>query len=122
MIKTAWFLLLLLPALLPAQNTSCSLAGSVQDPAGAVVLNAKVTLTGEGNGFVRTGVTNQEGFFSFPDLTPATFTIAIEAPGFKVYRQTGILIEADERRSLGQVKLQVGQVSESVTSRPTRSP
>ena len=48
-------------------------------------------------------------------MTPATFTIAIEAPGFKVYRQTGILIEADERRSLGQVKLQVGQVSESVT-------
>ena len=59
--------------------------------------------------------TNHEGFFSFPDLTPATFTIAVEAPGFKIYKQTGILINADEQRSLGQIKLQVGQVSESVT-------
>ena len=108
-------LVLLLPALLPAQNTSCSLAGTVQDSAGAVVPNAKVTLTGQENGFVRTVVSTHEGFFSFPDLTPATFTIAISAPGFKIYRQTGILINADEQRSLGQIKLQIGQVSESVT-------
>lgn len=106
---------LLLPALLPAQNTSCSLAGTVHDPAGSVIPNAKVTLTGEGNGFVRSGATTHEGFFSFPDLTPATFTVAIEAPGFKVYRETGILINADEHRSLGVIKLQVGQVSDSVT-------
>jgi hypothetical protein len=108
-------LALLLPTLLPAQNTSCSLAGTVQDSAGAVVPNAKVTLTGQENGFVRTVATNHEGFFSFPDLTPATFTIAIEAPGFKIYRETGILIDADEQRSLGQLKLQIGQVSETVT-------
>jgi hypothetical protein len=101
-------LALLLPALLPAQNISCSLAGTVQDSTGAVVSNAKVTLTGQENGFVRTVTTNNEGFFSYPDLTPATFTIVIEAPGFKIYRETGILINADERRSLGQVKLQVG--------------
>jgi hypothetical protein len=108
-------LALLLPALLPAQNISCSLAGTVQDSAGAVVPDAKVTLTGEANGFVRTVVTTHEGFFSFPDLTPATFTIAIEARGFKTYKETGILIHADELRSMGQVRLQIGQVSESVT-------
>jgi hypothetical protein len=110
-----FLLALLLPVLLPAQNTSCSLAGTVQDSGGAVVPNAKVTLTGEANGFVRTVVTNHEGFFSFPDLTPASFTIIVEAPGFKVYRQLGILVAADEQRSLGQLKLQVGQISETVT-------
>jgi hypothetical protein len=109
------FLAFLLPVLLPAQNVSCSLAGTVQDSAGAVIPSAKVTLTGQENGFVRTVTTNHEGFFSYPDLTPATFTISVEAPGFKVYKQTGILINADEQRSLGQIKLQVGQVSESVT-------
>jgi hypothetical protein len=108
-------LALLLPVLLPAQNISCSLAGTVLDSASAVVPNAKVTLTGQENGFVRTVVTTHDGFFSFPDLTPATFTIAIEAHGFKVYKETGILIEADEHRSLGQVKLQVGEISQSVT-------
>jgi hypothetical protein len=108
-------LALLLPVLLPAQNTSSSLAGTVQDGAGAVIPNAKVTLTGEENGFVRTVSSNHEGFFSFPELTPATFTISVQAPGFKMYRETGILINANEQRALGQLKLQVGQVSESVT-------
>jgi hypothetical protein len=106
---------LLLPALLPAQNVSCSLAGTVQDAGGAVIPNAKVTLIGEANGFVRTVTSNHEGFFSFPDLTPASFKIAVEAPGFKVYKETGILINADEERSLGQIKLQVGDVNQSVT-------
>ena len=106
---------LLLPFLLPAQNTSCSLSGTVHDAAGAVVPKAKVTLTGQENGFVRTVLTNHEGFFSFPDLTPATFTVAVEAPGFKVYRETGILINADEQRALGELNLEVGRVSESVT-------
>ena len=108
-------LALILPALLPAQNVSCSLAGTVQDSAGAVIPDAKVTLTSQQNGFVRTVVTNHEGFFSYPNLTPATFTIEVEAPGFKLYKQTGILINADEQRSLEQIKLQVGQVSDSVT-------
>ena len=101
--------------LVPAQNTSCALSGTVQDAAGAVVPEAVVTVTGEGNGFVRTVKTNSEGFFSFPDLTPATFTVSIAAPGFKTYQQTGIRIYAAEQHSLGQVKLEVGQISESVT-------
>jgi hypothetical protein len=106
---------LLLSALSFGQNVSSGISGTVQDPSGSVVAGAKVTLTGENNGFVRTATTTHEGFFSFPELTAATFTISVEAPGFKVYKQTGILINADEQRSLGQLKLQVGQVSDSVT-------
>ncbi len=107
--------LLCLPALAPAQNISCALSGTVQDAGGAVIAGASIRLTGEDNGFVRSATTNNEGFFSFPDLTPATFTLAVEAPGFKHYSQTGIEINASEQRSLGQVRLEVGQVSDSVT-------
>ena len=114
-LKRLSLLVFFLPALMLAQNTSSSLAGTVQDAAGAVIPSAKITLTGEENGFVRTVSSSSGGFFSFPDLTPATFTISVQAPGFKLYRQTGILINADEQRSLGQIKLQVGQVTESVT-------
>src|SRR5215831_16338350 len=92
-----------LPLLAAAQNTSSVISGTVQDAGGAVVPNAKVTLTGEANGFVRTELTNRDGFFSFPDLTPATFTVTVEAKGFKTYKQTGILLNAAEQRSLGQI-------------------
>jgi hypothetical protein len=105
----------MLPAMMLAQNTSCSLSGTVLDPGGSTVPNAKVTITGEQNGFVRVVNTTRDGFFSIPDLTPATFTVAVEAPGFKMYRETGITINAEEQRALGQIKLQVGRATESVT-------
>src|SRR5579872_6580515 len=99
-------LLAMMPALLSAQNTSCALSGTVQDPNGAVIPGVQVTLTGEGNGFVRTVTTTSEGFFAFPDLTPATFTLAIDARGFKTYRETGITINTGEQRSVGAIRLQ----------------
>ena len=107
--------LFLLPAMLPAQSVSCALSGTVQDTAGAVMAGVKVKLTGEGNGFVRTVTTTGNGFFSFPDLTAATFTLEIEAQGFKSYRQTGIAMSSGEERSLGQIHLDVGAISERVT-------
>jgi hypothetical protein len=64
---------LLSPVLLQVQNTSCSVAGTIEDSAGAVMPGTKVTLTGESNGFVR---------------TPATFTLSIDAKGFTTYHQT----------------------------------
>ncbi|MBV9083145.1 MAG: TonB-dependent receptor [Acidobacteriaceae bacterium] len=106
---------LLVPLLARAQNTSCALSGSVQDPSGAPVPLVSVKLTDEANKFVRTTATTNDGYFSFPDLTPATFTLTIEMQGFKTYEQKGIGIDAGETRSLQTITLQVGQVSESVT-------
>jgi hypothetical protein len=107
--------LLILPAMLSAQTNSCALSGTVQDAGGAVIAGITLRLTGEGNGFVRTAITTGEGFFSFPDLTAATFTLEIEAPGFKTYRQTCIAMTSGEQRSLGQIHLDVGAVTEQVT-------
>lgn len=107
-------LALLLAASLQAQNTSGSLSGTVQDPAGAMVVNAKVTLTGENNGFIRTVTTNKEGFFNYPDVTPATFTIKVEHAGFKSYSKTGIQVGSSDRK-VENIQLALGQVSESVT-------
>src|SRR5258708_35428729 len=109
------FLALLLPAVMPAQNTSSALSGTVQDAAGAVIPNIKVVLTGEENGFVRSATTTNEGFFSFPDLTPATFTLSFDAPVFKHYRQTCIAMTSSEQSSLGRNSLQLGVLSGAVT-------
>jgi hypothetical protein len=101
-------------ALAPAQNVSGSLSGTVQDSGGAVVPSAEVTLT-NAQGFVRIVKTNTLGFFSFPDLTPSTFSLAITAPGFRRYEQNGIEINSGSQRSLGTIKLAVGKITESVT-------
>src|ERR1019366_8315987 len=59
--------------------------------------------------------TTGEGFFAFPDLTPATFTLSIDTAGFKTYRETGIAINSGEQRSLGNIKPQIGKATETVT-------
>jgi len=111
------------PAPLLAQTTSSTLSGTVEDASAAILPNVSITLTGEGNGFVRTTTSNfvrtttsnKDGFFSFPELTAATFTLEIDAPGFKHYRQIGIALDSSEQRSLGAVRLQIGNLIESVT-------
>ncbi len=97
-----------------AQNISGSLSGTVQDTLGAVLAGAEVTLTNS-QGFVRTVRSNDTGFFSFPDLTPSTFTLLVTAPGFKRYEQKEIVVTSSEQRSLGVITMQVGELTESVT-------
>ncbi|PYT17460.1 MAG: hypothetical protein DMG59_07295, partial [Acidobacteria bacterium] len=97
-----------------AQNTSGSLAGTVQDKMGAVVPGAAVTLT-NAQGFVRTTRTNDSGFFSYPDLTPSTFSLVIQAPGFRQFRESGIEVNSGEQRSLGSITLLMGELAETVT-------
>jgi hypothetical protein len=108
-------LALLIPALMPAQNTSSGLSGSIQDPTGAALAGAQVTLTNEDTGFVRTAATNDRGFFSFPDLTPGTLAVAVSVPGFKAYRQTAITLGSSEQRSLGVIRLVLGEMADTVT-------
>jgi hypothetical protein len=97
-----------------AQNVSCLLSGTLQDSSHAVIPGAEVKVVSELTGFVRLTRTNAEGFFSLPDLTPSTFTIAIAAAGFKTHTQSGVTARSGEQRSLGLIEMQVGAVGESV--------
>ena len=64
-----------------AQNTG-SISGVVSDPSGAVVADARVTATNQGNNAVRTVTSNSSGFYSIPNLVPAVYTISVEKAGF----------------------------------------
>jgi hypothetical protein len=107
--------LITLAAMAAAQNVSSSLSGTVQDPAGAIIPSAAVTLTSDRTGFLQTTKTNAEGFFSFPCLVPGAYTLAVSREGFKTYTQSDIAVTSAEHRSLGTVGLQLGGVSESVS-------
>lgn len=98
-----------------SQNISGGLSGTVVDSLAAPFAGTTVTVSNETTGFVRSTTTNVEGFFSFPDLTPGTFTLTITAPGFKKYAQSGIAVGSGEQRSLQTITLQIGDTTESVT-------
>lgn len=97
-----------------AQNVSGSLSGTVVDSSGAALAGAEIKATST-QGFVRTSATNNQGFFSFPDLTASTFQLTISAPGFRVYEQKGIELSSSQQRSLGTITLKVGEMKDTVT-------
>ncbi len=98
-----------------AQTTSGSISGNVTDPNGASVANATVVLKDAARNFSQTATSDAEGRFVFPTLSPSTYTLTIEASGFKKQERTGILLVANDRQALGDLKLEVGQANETVT-------
>ncbi|MBM3761267.1 MAG: carboxypeptidase regulatory-like domain-containing protein [Acidobacteria bacterium] len=98
-----------------SQNVSSAISGTVVDQTGASLGGAAVKVVDGATGFERDGTSNERGFFSFPDLRTGSFTLTVNAPGFKKYQQRGIEIVTGEQRSMGQIRLQVGETSESVT-------
>src|ERR1044072_5926557 len=64
-------------------QTSAEITGTVTDTTGALVTEASITITNTATGQVRRVVTNQSGNYSAPFLTPGTYQIRAEKPGFK---------------------------------------
>jgi hypothetical protein len=81
-ISGALVLLLALAATAFAQNATTSLRGVVKDPAGAVLPGATITLTNNANGQMIRATSNPTGEYTFPALSPASYTIKATAPGF----------------------------------------
>src|SRR5215510_5746416 len=106
--------LALLLAISAFAQTSASLSGTVHDPQGGAVAGAKVTLKNAGGGVhLETGASN-EGFYTFPIIQPGTYTVTIEAPGFKKFVKSGVVVNASDRQSTGVTVLEIGDISNSV--------
>ncbi len=70
-----------------AQNNAGSISGVVEDPQGAVIPAAKVTLTNDeqGAGSARTVNTTSDGTFVFTPVLAGKYTVTVEVMGFKKY-------------------------------------
>jgi hypothetical protein len=97
------------------QTVTSSLVGTVVDPADAVVGNAAVTLVDAGTGTARSTTSDNGGTFRFVNLTPGTYNLTVKAPGFKSLTQTAIQVAASETHAMGNVVLQIGNVTDSVS-------
>jgi hypothetical protein len=96
------------------QQLTGTLSGTTKDSTGAVVANAKITMKNQLNGDTRTSVSNSSGYFSITAVQPGTYTVSITAPGFKEWKQAGVAFAQGDDRSLPQIALQVGAVTETV--------
>lgn len=96
------------------QQLTGTLTGTTMDTTGAVVPNAKVTMRNEQSNDVRTTVSNGDGYFSVTAVQPGTYTVTVEATGFKQWQHPGIVFAQGDNRTLPQIALQVGVVTETV--------
>ncbi len=106
---------------LRAQNFNATLSGTVVDPSGAGVPNAVLELKVENMESIAKATSNDRGEFTMPNLTPRTYNLTVNAPGFKEYIQNGIQLLVDQNAQL-TVKLQLGSAHESIEVTANASP
>lgn len=97
-----------------AQTITASLSGTILDPSGSAIPGTEVTITNQSTGSVQTARSNETGLFVFSSVLPATYTLQLNVTGFRPLQMRDIALTANERRSLGEIRLDVGQVQERV--------
>ncbi len=104
-------LLLALGAVAQIQNGQFS--GTVTDPSGAAIPNAKVTVTNTGTNLSVSTTTNQTGSYAVKELPPGTYKITCEASGFKTVNDTNVTLNAGTIEQI-PFKMTLGQAQEIV--------
>jgi hypothetical protein len=105
-------LVVLIVALMYGQATT-SLTGTVNDPTGAVIPNAKVELVNQETGVQRTATSDNTGTYSFLQVIPGTYRVTATAAGFRTAVVSDVRLLVNTPGTL-PIKMDVGEISESV--------
>jgi len=96
---------------LPAQQRAGKTSGTIHDPSGATIANATVVMSNHDANTIDMTSTDREGNFSFTGLPAGKYELQVFKPGFQVYRQAEVSLDAGS--DLNSVfTLQVGALSE----------
>jgi Carboxypeptidase regulatory-like domain len=95
------------------QSTYGSITGSVGDPSGAAITDARVTLTNLGTAEKRTQATGPDGLYSFVNLIPGNYRIEVEKQGFKRVTQEPVVVQVQQNSKI-DVLMPIGQATETV--------
>jgi len=95
------------------QTSTSQISGMVFDHSGAVVVNAVVTCVNEATGTAQKQVTNSTGLFAFPSIPVGSYSLTVEAPGFKTAHQIGNKVVVGTPLSIN-FTLEVGSSTEVV--------
>lgn len=95
-----------------AQVQAGSVMGTIQDPQGAVLPGATVTLTGAGRTFQF--VTDTDGRYRFLNLTPGRYVLVAELPGFATARHEDVVVTVGHTTEI-PISLRVATLEETIT-------
>lgn len=97
-----------------AQQITGSIVGTVNDQQGAVISGATVKATNPETAFSRTVTANGYGQYRIDYLPIGTYTIEVDANGFKRYVQENVVLMVDQTQTV-PVSLSVGTQTQTVT-------
>jgi len=89
------------------------LTGTVTDPSGAVLQNAKITFRNYGTDKTLTAVTDQDGSYRFSLLPAGDYELTVEAVGFAPLVVHEVMIQISEVRRI-PIKLAVRGITEAI--------
>src|SRR5580698_8752499 len=95
------------------QSTFGTVDGTVADPSGAAIADAKVTLTNIGTQEKHSQNTGDAGLYQFVNVEPGQYRLDIEKPGFKHFARTNVVVQVQQDTHI-DAAMTVGQVSELV--------
>jgi outer membrane receptor protein involved in Fe transport len=98
---------------LHAQVAGGTISGTVTDSSGRVINKVEITIINVATGVTRVVTTNDEGFYSAPNLLPGTYEVKFSASGFKIDARKNIELTVGASVGLDQT-LRVGSISETV--------
>jgi hypothetical protein len=115
LLRTFTLLVLLLTAsVMLGQVLSGTITGTVTDPSGAVVPNAKIKATDPATGQDFSGVSNSAGEFTITGVPNGSYNVVISAQGFSNFVVTGVQVNVSQVSRIA-AKLTVGAVGTEVS-------
>jgi hypothetical protein len=95
------------------QSTFGSISGTVKDGTGAAIAGAQVTLTSIATGENQSFTTDQNGLYSFVNVSPGGYTVDVDKTGFKRFKRAGIDLQVQQTARIDAV-LEIGADTQTI--------
>lgn len=109
-----WLLCVALLAGTAMAQYRAGIQGIINDPQGAPVPEATVTITNQETNVIRAASTNASGGYAITGLPPGSYSVSVEKEGFARQVLEAVVVSAEQVRSLN-LELRLGQLAETVT-------
>jgi hypothetical protein len=97
-----------------SQGNAGRILGAITDQTGGAMSGSTVTIIDTQRNTTRTLTADDSGEYNAPNLLPSTYTIRVEAKGFKTGERTGVILEINQDLRV-DLTLQPGEQTERIT-------